>query len=114
PTGCSVPIAAPGPAVCRQGTSPTANPAAPRRVFRPVAQVLAAEAGMSELIRGRPPAVALINPKYPHNVGAAVRACSCWGVPQLWWTGNRVTLDLPRGERLPREERMKGYRNVMV
>src|SRR5262249_27073080 len=37
---------------------------------------------------------------------------SCWGVGQLWWTGGRVTLDVPRGERLPREERMKGYRSV--
>lgn len=61
---------------------------------------------------GRPPAVALIDPKYPHNVGAALRACSCWGIGQLWWTGNRVTVDVPRGERLPREERMKGYRSV--
>ena len=63
---------------------------------------------------GRPPGVALIDPKYPHNVGAALRACSCWGVGQLWWTGDRVTLDVPRGERLPREERMKGYRSVQI
>src|SRR5262245_3350103 len=67
---------------------------------------------MSKPPLGRPPAVALINPKYPHNVGAAVRACSCWGLAQLWWTGVRVTLDVRRGERLPREERMKGYRYV--
>ena len=67
---------------------------------------------MSKPTKGRPPAVALIDPKYPHNVGAALRACSCWGVGQLWWTGSRVTLDVPRGERLPREERMKGYRSV--
>lgn len=56
--------------------------------------------------------MALIDPKYPHNVGAALRACSCWGIGQLWWTGRRVTLDVPRGERLPGEERMKGYRSV--
>jgi tRNA(Leu) C34 or U34 (ribose-2'-O)-methylase TrmL len=67
---------------------------------------------MSKPPLGRPPAVALINPKYPHNVGAALRACSCWGLAQLWWTGDRVKLDVPRCERLPREERMKGYRNV--
>lgn len=47
--------------------------------------------------KGRPPAVTLIDPKYPHNVGAALRACSCWGVGQLWWTGRRVTLNVPRG-----------------
>jgi tRNA(Leu) C34 or U34 (ribose-2'-O)-methylase TrmL len=56
--------------------------------------------------------VILINPKYPHNVGAAVRAASCFGARQVWWTGNRVTLDVAKGERLPREERMKGYRDV--
>jgi tRNA(Leu) C34 or U34 (ribose-2'-O)-methylase TrmL len=67
---------------------------------------------MSQPPRGRPPAVALIDPKYPHNVGAALRACSCWGLRQLWWTGDRVTQQVPRGERLPREERMKGYRAV--
>jgi tRNA(Leu) C34 or U34 (ribose-2'-O)-methylase TrmL len=58
--------------------------------------------------------VALIDPKYPHNVGAALRACSCWGVGQLWWTGKRVALSVPRGERLPREERMKGFRDVEI
>ena len=67
---------------------------------------------MERHAEGRPPAVALIDPKYPHNVGAALRACSCWGVGQLWWTGRRVRLDAARGERLPREERMKGYRRV--
>ena len=69
---------------------------------------------MNRPLVGRPPAVALIDPKYPHNVGAALRACSCWGVGQLWWTGDRVTLDVPRGERLPREERMKGHRSVAM
>lgn len=62
--------------------------------------------------QGVTPAVALVNPKYSHNVGAAVRAASCFGVKQLWWSGNRVTLDVAKGERLPREERMKGYRDV--
>jgi tRNA(Leu) C34 or U34 (ribose-2'-O)-methylase TrmL len=69
---------------------------------------------MNKPLVGRPPAVALIDPMYPHNVGAALRACSCWGIGQLWWTGRRVTLDVPRGERLPREERMKGYRSVAL
>src|SRR4051812_9773333 len=62
--------------------------------------------------RGKTPAVCLLNPKYPHNVGNVLRACSCFGVPQLWWTGDRVTLDVAKGQRLPREERMKGYRDV--
>lgn len=58
------------------------------------------------------PAVVLHNPKFPHNVGTALRACSCWGVDQLLWTGDRVTLDVAKGERLPREERMRGYKVV--
>lgn len=52
----------------------------------------------------------LVNPKYPHNVGAAIRGCACFGVDNLFWTGDRVTVD--DGERIPREERMKGYELV--
>ncbi len=58
------------------------------------------------------PAVALINPRSDINVGNVLRACSCFGAQQLWWTGNRVSLDIRKGYRLPREERMKGYRDV--
>lgn len=67
---------------------------------------------MKKLPNGIPPAVALINPKYPHNVGGVLRACSCFGINQLWWTGDRVTLDIEKGQRLPREERMRGYQDV--
>jgi hypothetical protein len=41
-------------------------------------------------VQGKLPAVILIDPKYPHNVGAALRSCSCFGLKQLWWTGTRV------------------------
>lgn len=68
--------------------------------------------GKNAAQRGRAPAIALINPRYAHNVGAAVRAASCFGASQVWWTGNRVTIDEAKGQRLPREERMKGYRDV--
>jgi tRNA(Leu) C34 or U34 (ribose-2'-O)-methylase TrmL len=61
---------------------------------------------------GRTPAVLLVDPKFPHNVGAAVRAASCYGVPQVWFTGDRVQLVGERGYRLPREERMRGYQDV--
>jgi tRNA(Leu) C34 or U34 (ribose-2'-O)-methylase TrmL len=61
---------------------------------------------------GRPPAIVLIDPKYPHNVGAAVRAASCYGVGQVWFTGDRVQLVGERRFRLPREERMRGYQDV--
>jgi tRNA(Leu) C34 or U34 (ribose-2'-O)-methylase TrmL len=56
------------------------------------------------------PAIVLIDPKYPHNVGAAIRACSCFEVNSLLWTGTRV--NPAKYERLPREERLKGYRRV--
>jgi tRNA(Leu) C34 or U34 (ribose-2'-O)-methylase TrmL len=56
------------------------------------------------------PAIVLIDPKYPHNVGAAIRACSCFAVDSLVWTGERVNPS--KYSRLPREERMKGYRHV--
>lgn len=56
------------------------------------------------------PAVILCNPKYSANVGAVQRAASCFGFKQVWWTGNRVRLD--EGQRLPREERLRGYKDV--
>lgn len=59
-------------------------------------------------------AVALVTPKYPHNVGAAVRAASCFGVPQVWFSGDRISLTGGKGNRLPREERMKGYGKVEI
>src|SRR5919198_4618110 len=68
----------------------------------------------SEAPIGRPPAVVLIDPKYPHNVGMAVRLASCYGLGQVWFTGDRVSLNPARGERLPREERMKGYKDVQM
>lgn len=64
---------------------------------------------------GIAPAIALVNPKYPHNVGAAVRAASCFGIKQVWFSGNRVSM-VPKDDdkkiRIPREERMRGYKEV--
>lgn len=58
------------------------------------------------------PSIALVNPKNAVNVGMVVRLASCYGFKQVWWTGNRVNLDLEGKRRLPREERMKGYADV--
>lgn len=58
------------------------------------------------------PAAVLIEPKYAHNLAAAIRACSCFGVQTLLWTGQRFAFEA--GDRLPREERMKGYADVRV
>jgi len=63
---------------------------------------------------GRSPAIVLINPKYAHNVGMVVRLASCYGLSQVWFTGERVSLDISTKRRLPREERMKGYSDVEI
>jgi tRNA(Leu) C34 or U34 (ribose-2'-O)-methylase TrmL len=60
------------------------------------------------------PAVVLSNPKYPHNIGQTVRALSCFGAPQLWWTGKRALKSLEEMDRIPREERMRGYKDVGI
>lgn len=49
------------------------------------------------------PGVIMIDTKHSHNIGGAIRACSCFGVKSLVWTGVRIELD--RFARLPREER---------
>jgi tRNA(Leu) C34 or U34 (ribose-2'-O)-methylase TrmL len=56
------------------------------------------------------PALVLCRPKYPHNVAGAIRAASCFDVKSLIYTGERFTFE--SGERIPREERMKGYADV--
>ncbi len=63
---------------------------------------------------GVTPAVALIDPKYPRNLSQVVRACSCFGIEQCWFTGNRSQIALDGMTRLPREERMKGYSDVDI
>jgi tRNA(Leu) C34 or U34 (ribose-2'-O)-methylase TrmL len=62
----------------------------------------------------RYPAIVLIDPKYPHNVGQAMRLCSCYAVEHLIISGERVPLDPKDGYRLPREERMRGYADVTL
>lgn len=62
--------------------------------------------------RSEKAAVLLIDPKYPHNVGTILRTCSCYGVPTLRFTGTRILRALDGLDRVPREERMKGYRDV--
>lgn len=59
------------------------------------------------------PAIVLHYPKYPHNVGQVVRLASCFGIPQVWYSGKRVALHSP-GQRLPREERMRRYEDVTL
>ena len=56
------------------------------------------------------PAVVLINPKKIDNLAGALRACACFGIDQLWYTGDRITFP----DRLPREFRHKDYKNVKI
>jgi tRNA(Leu) C34 or U34 (ribose-2'-O)-methylase TrmL len=65
-------------------------------------------------IRGLTPSVVLINPKFPHNLAATLRAASCWGARQVWYTGTRLQRKMDSLSRIPREERMRGYRHVEV
>ncbi len=58
------------------------------------------------------PSIVLENPKFPRNVSAIVRLASCFGVKQVWYTGKRMDEQLYGMSRLPREERMKGYKDV--
>ena len=66
--------------------------------------------------RSMTPAIIMHNPKYPHNVGAAVRACSNFGAKVVLFTGDRVSLEpnKEKGYRLPREERMKDYQDIIL
>jgi tRNA(Leu) C34 or U34 (ribose-2'-O)-methylase TrmL len=61
---------------------------------------------------GDAPGIVLVTPRFAFNVGMAVRLASCYGFNQLWFTGDRVRLEIEKRARLPREERMKGWRNV--
>ena len=61
---------------------------------------------------GVTPSIILENPRFAFNVGMAVRIASCYGLKQVWFTGDRVRLDIDAKKRLPREERIKGYRDV--
>jgi tRNA(Leu) C34 or U34 (ribose-2'-O)-methylase TrmL len=61
---------------------------------------------------GTAPAIVLINPRFAHNIGMTVRLASCYGLSQVWFTGDRVRLEIEQRGKLPREERMKGYRDV--
>lgn len=62
-----------------------------------------------KLVQGEVPSIALINPKFKDNLGKILRLASCYGMSQVWYTGDRISLE--DKERLPREERMKGFKD---
>lgn len=68
---------------------------------------------------GSPPAIEfpsllLINPKFSANVAKVYRLAACFGITQVWHTGDRIGPDMGRGRRtrLPPEERMRGFGKV--
>lgn len=63
---------------------------------------------------GKVPAILMFDPRDPFNVGAAVRAASCFGVSQVWLTGRRCAEAVWHQNRIPREERMKGFADVDI
>lgn len=88
--------------------------------------------GRTQKVKPKLPCVIVCDPRDGYSVGNAQRACANWGIPQLWWTGDRVTVgkvdvadilanpkvkalqtkEDRKGNRLPREERMKGWAKV--
>jgi tRNA(Leu) C34 or U34 (ribose-2'-O)-methylase TrmL len=54
----------------------------------------------------------LIDPKSPYNVAWAVRAAACFGVPEVYYTGHRAQKVIDALKRIPREERLRAFRNV--
>lgn len=63
---------------------------------------------------GKLPAIAMFDPRDPFNVGAAVRAASCFDISQVWITGRRCAEAVWEQNRIPREERMKGFADVDI
>jgi tRNA(Leu) C34 or U34 (ribose-2'-O)-methylase TrmL len=61
---------------------------------------------------GRAPAIVGVDTKYGHNAASMLRLCSAYGIGQLWLTGDRWAEGWDK--RMPREERMKAYRDVDV
>ena len=59
-------------------------------------------------------AIVLVDPKYPHNVGGAIRAAAVFCEhPWVMWSGTRVPSPADEaGMRLPREERLRAYKHV--
>jgi hypothetical protein len=59
-------------------------------------------------------AVVLVDPKFRTTPAPPCEAPSGCGVRQVWSSGDRVRLDGAKRQRLPREERTRGYKEVEV
>lgn len=65
-----------------------------------------------DLDRSATPAIVLMNPKFPHNVGQTIRICAAFEAKQVIYTGDRMDELLAELGRIPREERMRAYKHV--
>ena len=68
-----------------------------------------------DTVNAQPPAVVMTDPKFVVNVASMIRNCAAFGIDWLFLTGDR--LDIPsgrKGDRMPRQERMREYRTVKV
>ncbi len=63
----------------------------------------------------KPPAIVMLNPKFTVNIAQMIRNCACFGIEWLIVTGERIQIPSgQKGDRLPRQERMRDYRTVRV
>lgn len=61
------------------------------------------------------PAVVMMDPKHVFNLATMIRNCACFGITALCWTGDRIMMPTGRkGDRMPREERMREFHTVQV
>jgi tRNA(Leu) C34 or U34 (ribose-2'-O)-methylase TrmL len=61
------------------------------------------------------PAVVMLEPKFVVNVASMVRNCAAFGIEWLILTGDRLEIPTGRkGDRMPRQERMREYRTVKI
>ena len=56
-----------------------------------------------------PNSIVLVNTKFGHNAGMVKRLAACFGVPNVHCTGRRIWDEVNEMDRVPREERIKGY-----
>lgn len=60
------------------------------------------------------PSVVLSNVKFPHNVGSILRLSACYGISELCCTGSRIWESVDELDRVPREERLRAYKDVSL
>lgn len=71
-----------------------------------------AEKYLKKGTRVRPNSIVLVNPKHAHNVGMVLRMAACHCVGDVWCTGQRIWDAVEDLDRVPREERLRAYKDV--